>query len=121
MTKETVSPDQVWDILSADMPPRDYLYSEPGSAWWRAKQELSFMRYAGAFDIVDKTYWYSSFLYLLAACKWAAVEPWRIRAACQLVLGQPCWPEPGSLTLCEPQSEAGALSMSQTGSLTVIR
>lgn len=45
-------------------------------------------------------------------------QPQNIRAACQILWGQPCYAGRGALTLCDPSSEGG-LTLATAGALEV--
>lgn len=57
---------------------------------------------------------------VIDAAERKGIRPHRIRAACHLIWGQPCYAGRGTLTLCDPEPAHGALTMSAVGALEVV-
>lgn len=101
---------EVWSLLTAHLTPRQELAE-------KALFDLyKHVVYAGGLHPQDEALWTPPLVALLHDCETRMkVEPEKIRAACHLVWGRPCYPGKGALTLCEPSGDAGALSLAHEG------
>jgi len=108
--------DKVWEVLTTDLKPREHLDGE----------HLELYRhvvYAGGLLPEDEPLWTAPMVALLHDCETRLkIRPELIRAACHLIWGRPSYPGAGTLTLCDPSDEAGALTLAhESGGLEVMR
>lgn len=58
--------------------------------------------------------YYIALLFVMERAARMGVAAHRLRAACHLIWGRPCYAGRGSLTLCGPSGVVGALTMKET-------
>lgn len=109
MLMETIK--EALDILTEDATPRDTL-SLFGASPSVARHNRTHP--AGYRDVTSR-----AMCVILDAAERKGVVPERLRAACHLLWGQPCYAGRGALTLCEVGDRAGALTAATGGDLEV--
>jgi hypothetical protein len=117
LQKPTVQ--KVLDILTEQASPRDALTMFDAHDRFFSRLEAVFERnMSGGFN--DSVY--RAMCILLDAAETKGVVADRIRAACHLIWGQPCYAGRGALSLCDNDHHQGALTQTteQQASLTML-